>query len=119
MFLFVSLNFVLSPASHVNRYFQFSYLYHCHCHCLRCQYRLYRRVVEHLRGRPVTIRTLDIGGDKQLDYFRMPPERNPALGWRGLRVLLSATSIADPLRLNGSMALPWTSAGADLSSARP
>jgi phosphotransferase system enzyme I (PtsI) len=52
------------------------------------QYRLYRRVVEHLRGRPVTIRTLDIGGDKQLDYFRMPPERNPALGWRGLRVSL-------------------------------
>jgi len=52
------------------------------------QYRMYRRVVEHLRGRPVTIRTLDIGGDKQLDYFRMPPERNPALGWRGIRVSL-------------------------------
>lgn len=52
------------------------------------QYRLYRRVAERLDGRPVTIRTLDIGGDKQLDYFRMPPERNPALGWRGLRVSL-------------------------------
>jgi phosphoenolpyruvate-protein phosphotransferase (PTS system enzyme I) len=52
------------------------------------QYRMYRRVAERLGGRPVTIRTLDIGGDKQLDYFRMPPERNPALGWRGLRVSL-------------------------------
>lgn len=52
------------------------------------QYRLYRRVVQHFAGRPVTIRTLDIGGDKQLPYFRMPRETNPALGWRGLRVSL-------------------------------
>ncbi|QDU83789.1 Phosphoenolpyruvate-protein phosphotransferase [Planctomycetes bacterium Pla163] len=52
------------------------------------QYRMYRRVAERLGERPVTIRTLDIGGDKQLEYFRMPPERNPALGWRGLRVSL-------------------------------
>ncbi len=52
------------------------------------QYRLYRRVVEHFRGRPVTVRTLDIGGDKQLPYFRMPQEINPALGWRGVRVSL-------------------------------
>jgi phosphotransferase system enzyme I (PtsI) len=52
------------------------------------QYRLYRRVVEHMRGRPVTIRTLDIGADKQLPYFQTPKERNPALGWRGLRISL-------------------------------
>jgi phosphoenolpyruvate-protein phosphotransferase len=52
------------------------------------QYRLYRRVVEHFAGRPVTIRTLDIGGDKQLPYFQTPKEVNPALGWRGLRVQL-------------------------------
>ena len=38
--------------------------------------------------RQVTIRTLDIGADKQLPYFETPAERNPALGWRGLRVSL-------------------------------
>lgn len=52
------------------------------------QYRLYRRVVEGLAGRPVTMRTLDIGGDKQLPYFKTPQEVNPALGWRGIRVSL-------------------------------
>lgn len=52
------------------------------------QYRLYRRVVEGFRGRPVTIRTLDIGNDKQLPYFKTPHEVNPALGWRGVRVSL-------------------------------
>jgi len=52
------------------------------------QYRLYRRVVEGFGGRPVTIRTLDIGGDKQLPYFKTPHEVNPALGWRGLRISL-------------------------------
>ncbi|MEO0651080.1 MAG: phosphoenolpyruvate--protein phosphotransferase [Planctomycetota bacterium] len=52
------------------------------------QYRMYRRVVEAMGGLPVTIRTLDIGGDKPLPYFRVPPEPNPALGWRGLRISL-------------------------------
>jgi phosphotransferase system enzyme I (PtsI) len=52
------------------------------------QYRLYLRVVEHFEGRAVTLRTLDIGGDKQLPYFKTPTEVNPALGWRGLRVQL-------------------------------
>jgi phosphotransferase system enzyme I (PtsP) len=41
-----------------------------------------------MAGRPVTLRTLDIGGDKQLPYFKTPHEVNPALGWRGLRVVL-------------------------------
>ena len=52
------------------------------------QYRLYRRLVEAMGERSVTIRTLDIGGDKPLPYFKTPPEPNPALGWRGLRVTL-------------------------------
>ncbi len=52
------------------------------------QLRLYLRVIEAMQGRPVTIRTLDIGGDKQLPYFRTPKEANPALGWRGIRVTL-------------------------------
>jgi phosphotransferase system enzyme I (PtsI) len=52
------------------------------------QYRLYRRVLERLEGRPATLRLLDIGGDKPLPYFKTPPETNPALGWRGIRITL-------------------------------
>ena len=52
------------------------------------QYRLYRRFVEHMAGKPVTIRLLDIGGDKTLSYFQTPKEANPALGWRGIRISL-------------------------------
>ena len=52
------------------------------------QYRLYRRVVEELEGKPATLRLLDIGGDKPLPYFQTPPEANPALGWRGIRITL-------------------------------
>lgn len=52
------------------------------------QYRLYRRMVDAMGGRPVVIRILDIGGDKQLPYLQMPAENNPALGWRGIRVMI-------------------------------
>ncbi len=52
------------------------------------QFRLYRRVMESMGRLPVTIRTLDIGGDKQLAYFKTPKETNPALGWRGIRISL-------------------------------
>ena len=52
------------------------------------QYRLYRRVLERMGGRRVTLRTLDIGNDKRLSYFQTPEEANPALGWRGLRISL-------------------------------
>ncbi len=52
------------------------------------QFRLYRRVVDHMDGKDVVFRTLDIGGDKQLSYFSLPEEENPALGWRGLRITL-------------------------------
>ncbi len=52
------------------------------------QYRLYRRVLERMEGRPMALRTLDIGNDKQLPYFKIPKESNPALGWRGLRISL-------------------------------
>jgi phosphoenolpyruvate-protein phosphotransferase len=52
------------------------------------QFRMYRRVLEKMAPRPVTLRTLDIGGDKRLPYFQTPKEENPALGWRGLRVSL-------------------------------
>jgi phosphotransferase system, enzyme I, PtsP len=52
------------------------------------QYELYRKIVEGFGGYPVTIRTLDIGGDKALPYFRPPQEDNPFMGWRSVRVSL-------------------------------
>jgi phosphotransferase system enzyme I (PtsP) len=57
------------------------------------QYRLYARVVEGFGGQPVTIRTLDIGGDKGLPYFSPPPEENPFMGWRSVRVSLDNRDI--------------------------
>jgi phosphotransferase system, enzyme I, PtsP len=50
------------------------------------QVELYRNVLDRAGGRPVVFRTLDIGGDKQLPYFRDVPEENPAMGWRAIRV---------------------------------
>ncbi|HAD03395.1 MAG: phosphoenolpyruvate--protein phosphotransferase [Desulfuromonadales bacterium GWD2_61_12] len=57
------------------------------------QYQLYRRVVEGFDGKPVTIRTLDIGGDKALPYFSPPVEDNPFMGWRSVRVSLDNRDI--------------------------
>lgn len=57
------------------------------------QYELYRTVVEGFKGHPVTIRTLDIGGDKALPYFAPPKEDNPFLGWRSVRVSLDTPEI--------------------------
>jgi phosphocarrier protein FPr len=52
------------------------------------QYRAYREMAEVLAGRPLTIRALDIGGDKQVRYLNLPHEQNPFLGVRGARLLL-------------------------------
>ncbi len=52
------------------------------------QYELYRTVLESMPGKRVTFRTLDVGGDKPLPYLRTPVERNPVLGWRGIRLSL-------------------------------
>lgn len=52
------------------------------------QYEAYRRVVEGVPGQPVTLRTFDIGGDKFPLFLDMPPEENPYLGWRAIRVCL-------------------------------
>ena len=57
------------------------------------QYQLYRRVIEDFNGEPVTIRTLDIGGDKALPYFTPPKEDNPFMGWRSVRVSLDNREI--------------------------
>lgn len=52
------------------------------------QYIAYKTVLENMAGRPVVIRTLDVGGDKQLGYLNMPKEKNPFLGWRAIRMCL-------------------------------
>lgn len=54
---------------------------------------LYKRVMDMAGGRPVTFRTLDIGGDKPLPYFDSPREENPALGWRAIRIGLDRPAI--------------------------
>lgn len=53
------------------------------------QFTVYRQVAEAMAGRKVVIRTLDIGADKQLPYFPLEREENPALGCRGIRVSLT------------------------------
>ncbi|MCQ6560395.1 phosphoenolpyruvate--protein phosphotransferase [Paenibacillus mendelii] len=57
------------------------------------QFDVYRNVAEQLNGRPLIIRTLDIGGDKQLDYFELPEEDNPFLGYRAIRICLDKTDL--------------------------
>lgn len=56
----------------------------------------YREVAETMKGRPVVIRTLDIGADKQADYLNLDVEENPALGLRGLRICLEHPEIFRP-----------------------
>ncbi|MCG8346882.1 MAG: phosphoenolpyruvate--protein phosphotransferase [Chloroflexales bacterium] len=57
------------------------------------QLNLYRLIAAALDGRPLVIRTLDIGGDKPVRYLRQPPEQNPALGARGIRLARSAPDL--------------------------
>lgn len=57
------------------------------------QFEAYKTVAESLEGKPVTIRTMDIGGDKSLPYMELPKEENPFLGWRALRVCLDRPEI--------------------------
>lgn len=52
------------------------------------QYRIYREIFEAMQGRPVIVRTLDIGGDKPPPYLPFPEEMNPFLGWRAIRISL-------------------------------
>lgn len=57
------------------------------------QYESYKYVLEKMENRPVVIRTLDIGGDKQLSYLPMPAEMNPFLGYRAIRLCLDRKDI--------------------------
>ena len=57
------------------------------------QFEAYKKVLSDMGGKEVVIRTLDIGADKQIDYFQMPKEENPALGNRALRICLNRPEI--------------------------
>ncbi len=57
------------------------------------QFMIYKMVAETMAGKQVIIRTLDIGADKQCDYFQMDKEENPALGYRAIRICLTRPEI--------------------------
>ncbi len=57
------------------------------------QFTAYRKVLESMMGKKVIIRTLDIGADKQIDYFNLDKEENPALGFRAIRICLTRPEI--------------------------
>lgn len=57
------------------------------------QFKAYKVVAERLKGKPVVIRTLDIGGDKELSYLDLPQEMNPFLGYRAIRLCLDREDI--------------------------
>ena len=57
------------------------------------QFAAYKQVAENMAGKKVVIRTLDIGADKQCDYFNLDHEENPALGYRAIRICLTRPEI--------------------------
>jgi phosphoenolpyruvate-protein phosphotransferase (PTS system enzyme I) len=57
------------------------------------QYQAYKEVLEGMNGKPVVVRTLDIGGDKELPYLELPKELNPFLGFRAIRLCLEEQDI--------------------------
>jgi phosphoenolpyruvate-protein phosphotransferase len=87
---------------------------------------VYGEVFKAYAGMPVYMRTLDVGGDKQLPYFPITDEENPALGWRGIRfsidnIQLLMTQVRAMLRAGGTtgdlhVLLPMISAAEELNS---
>ena len=57
------------------------------------QFTAYKTVLEKMEGKPVVVRTLDIGGDKELPYLKLPKEMNPFLGFRAIRLCLEEQTI--------------------------
>lgn len=86
----------------------------------------YQAIADGLGGRPLTIRTLDIGGDKPVPYIHFPPEQNPALGARGIRTeLFSPELLEEQLRAIAAVEgesmkvmLPMVSSVAELRAVR-
>lgn len=57
------------------------------------QFQIYKTVAQNMAGKKVIIRTLDIGADKQIDYFDMAHEENPAMGYRAIRICLDRPEV--------------------------
>lgn len=57
------------------------------------QFQVYKNVISKMNGKKVIIRTLDIGADKQADYFNLPHEENPAMGLRAIRICLTRPEV--------------------------
>ena len=72
---------------------EFIYLESDHYPTEEEQFQIYKQVAETLAGKRVIIRTLDIGADKQCDYFEMEHEENPALGYRAIRICLTRPEV--------------------------
>ena len=56
-------------------------------------FEIYKEVLSRMEGKKVIIRTLDIGADKQVDYFKLPKEENPAMGYRAIRICLDRIDV--------------------------
>jgi phosphotransferase system enzyme I (PtsI) len=72
---------------------EFAFLVHSQFPSEEQQYRIYRSAADQVHPRPMVIRVLDVGSDKMLPYFPLPPEPNPSLGARGTRLLLGHPEI--------------------------
>ncbi|KAF1021538.1 MAG: Phosphoenolpyruvate-protein phosphotransferase [Paracidovorax wautersii] len=75
---------------------EFLFLERDHAPDEEAQYEVYRAMVQALDGRPLIVRTLDIGGDKQVPHLHLPHEDNPFLGVRGARLLLRREDLLVP-----------------------
>ena len=62
------------------------------------QFEAYKRVATMMKGKPVIIRTLDIGGDKEIDYLGIEKDENPFLGYRAIRIMIPFITCVDELR---------------------
>lgn len=72
---------------------EFLYLNSDHYPSENEQFQAYKQALENMAGKEVVIRTLDIGADKQIDYFDLPQEENPAMGYRAVRICLDRTEV--------------------------
>lgn len=72
---------------------EFMYMIRDHLPSEDVQAAVYSKIIKAAKGYPVTIRVLDVGSDKPLPCLELPQEQNPALGWRGIRILLSRRDI--------------------------
>lgn len=57
------------------------------------QFHSYKTIAQEMKGKPIIIRTMDIGGDKNLPYMNIPKEKNPFLGWRAIRISIDQKEI--------------------------